>query len=73
MYVYCCRKCSFLGNQSHNNDKISEGLKRYWTEHKTDRKPYKRKYKQQWITNGIVKTRIPLDSEIPEGFHRGTK
>lgn len=70
--IYCCRKCSLLGNRSATN-KISEGLKRYYAEHKTDRKPYKRKYKQQWITNGITKTRIPLDNEIPEGFHRGTK
>ena len=72
--VYCCRKCSLLGNHSTNsNNKISEGLKRCWSEHKTDRKPYKRKYKQQWITNGTIKTRIPLSNEIPEGFHRGTK
>lgn len=74
--VYCCRKCSSFGNHTANNDKISESLKRYWAEHKTDGKlykPYKRKYKQQWITNGITNTRIPLDNEIPEGFHRGRK
>lgn len=71
--VYCCRKCSLLGNHSVNSNKISEGLKRYYAEHKTDRKPYKRKYKQQWITNGTIKTRIPLGNEIPEGFHRGRK
>lgn len=74
--VYCCRKCSLSGNRSTNsnsNNKISEGLKHYWSEHKTDRKHYKRKYKQQWITNGIIKTRIPLGNEIPDGFHRGRK
>ena len=34
-------------------------------------KPYKRKYKQVWITNGKVNTRIKEGVEIPEGFKQG--
>jgi hypothetical protein len=33
--------------------------------------PYTRKYKQQWITDGIINTRIRVDSVIPEGFRKG--
>jgi hypothetical protein len=32
---------------------------------------YKRKYKQYWINNGIIQTRIPEESSIPEGFTKG--
>jgi hypothetical protein len=34
-------------------------------------KPYKRKYKQVWITDGKINTRIKEGSEIPEGFKHG--
>lgn len=34
-------------------------------------KPYKRKYKQVWITNGIRNTRIKEGNEIPTGFKFG--
>lgn len=34
-------------------------------------KPYKRKYKQVWITDGKVNTRIKEGDEIPEGFKQG--
>jgi hypothetical protein len=33
--------------------------------------PYKRLYKQIWITDGEANTRIKEDSEIPNGFRRG--
>ena len=33
--------------------------------------PYTRKYKQQWITDGVINTRIRVDSAIPEGFRKG--
>lgn len=32
---------------------------------------YKRKYQQQWITDGNVNTRIPVTSDIPEGWKKG--
>jgi hypothetical protein len=32
---------------------------------------YKRKYKQIWINDSIIQTRIPESSQIPEGFVRG--
>lgn len=32
---------------------------------------YKRKYKQQWITDGLNNTRIPYGSTIPDGFRLG--
>lgn len=35
--------------------------------------PYKRRYRQIWVTNGTVNTRIPFDSPIPDGFTRGHK
>ena len=34
-------------------------------------KPYKRKYKQIWITDGKVNTRIKEGDMIPEGFKQG--
>jgi hypothetical protein len=33
--------------------------------------PYKRQYKQIWITNGVSNTRIKEGNVIPEGFKRG--
>jgi len=36
-------------------------------------KPYKRKYKQIWITNGKIITRINAELSIPDGFKRGRK
>lgn len=34
-------------------------------------KPYKRQYKQIWITDGKINTRIKHDDVIPQGFVRG--
>lgn len=34
-------------------------------------KRYKRKYKQIWITDGKINTRIKFDCVIPHGFRRG--
>jgi hypothetical protein len=34
-------------------------------------RPYKRLYKQQWITDGLNNTRIPFGSTIPNGFRLG--
>lgn len=33
--------------------------------------PYKRKYKQIWITNGIISTRIKDSELIPNGWNKG--
>ena len=34
-------------------------------------KPYQRKYKQKWITDGKLNTKIQFDLCIPDGFHQG--
>lgn len=34
-------------------------------------KPYKRKYGQIWITNGVANSKIKCDDEVPLGFYRG--
>jgi hypothetical protein len=34
-------------------------------------KPYKRKYKQIWINNGIINTRIKDGDDIPLNFRKG--
>lgn len=49
--------------------KISEALKNR-DENKVPR-GYKRKSKQIWINNGLISTRINLDSPIPVGFIKG--
>lgn len=47
--------------------KISNSLKNK----KSPKKPYKRKYKQMWITDGINNTRIRLSDIIPHGWCKG--
>jgi hypothetical protein len=67
--IYCSKRCSLLGtatlNRVENSRKISKSLMNRPVI------PYKRKYKQIWITNGSMNTRIKADSEIPIGFTRG--
>ena len=67
--VYCSRSCSMKStsniHRKENNKKISQTLTG-----KTP-KPYVRKYKQIWITNGIETTRIRATDTIPLGFNRG--
>jgi len=54
-----------------NYKKVSETLLNKPTINGRKNAPYVRKYKQQWITNGVINTRIRTDSEIPEGFRKG--
>lgn len=68
---FCSRICAGKYRKSKNQmtddmrKKISDSLigKKY--------EAYKRKYKQVWITDGIVTTRIKEGDKIPEGFKRG--
>lgn len=68
--TFCGRLCAGKYRKQLNNtvevrSKISASL--------TGRivSPYKRLYKQIWITDGKTNTRIKEDSEIPNGFRRG--
>jgi hypothetical protein len=68
--TFCGRLCAGKHRKQENNTeevrlKISASL--------TGRivAPYKRRYKQIWITDGKTNTRIKEDSEIPNGFRRG--
>lgn len=68
--TFCSRLCSGKQRKITNNtdevrSKISVSL--------TGREvvPYKRRYKQIWITDGKTNTRIKESSEIPLGFRRG--
>ena len=58
-----------LTKSEDHKKKISESLK----DRTRDKVPrgYKRKHKQQWITNGVENTRIRLDQTIPEGWRKG--
>jgi hypothetical protein len=68
---FCSRICAGKYRKSKNQmtddmrKKISDSLigKKY--------EAYKRKYKQVWVTDGIVTTRIKEGDKIPEGFKRG--
>lgn len=68
---FCSRTCAGKHRNSINSasaevkDKISSKLIG------KSPAPYKRKYKQMWITDGKVNTRIKENSSIPEGFRKG--
>jgi hypothetical protein len=61
----------YLDNRKINYQKVSETLKNKPLVNGRKNAPYTRKFKQQWITNGIVNTRICIDEKIPEGFKKG--
>jgi predicted nucleic acid-binding Zn ribbon protein len=73
---FCSRSCAGKFRKKHNTSKInyqkvSETLKNKPLVNGRKNAPYTRKFKQQWITNGIVNTRICIDEKIPEGFKKG--
>ncbi len=68
---FCSRVCAGRFRKSKN--KMTDEIKQRISEKLTGRdvKPYKRKYKQVWITDGKNNTRIPEGNTIPAGFIRG--
>ena len=60
-----------LKKSEEHKRKISESVKNRARAKPAEYRKYKRKYKQQWITNGIQNTRIPLDQDIPQGWRKG--
>lgn len=68
---FCSRSCAGKYRKSLNvmSEETRSKLSRLQLGKKV--KPYKRKYKQVWITNGLVNTRIRECETIPEGFKRG--
>jgi hypothetical protein len=69
--LFCSRACAGRYQKAKNimtselRNTISTSLKGRTV------KPYKRKFKQIWITNGKINTRIKESDLIPEGFKRG--
>lgn len=50
---------------------VAGSIPAWFTKNGRKNAPYLRKFKQQWITNGIVNTRISIDENIPNGFKKG--
>jgi hypothetical protein len=72
---FCSRICAGRYQKSKNtiNNKMTDEVKKKISDSLLGKKvkPYKRKYKQVWITDGKVNTRIKEGDEIPEGFKQG--
>jgi hypothetical protein len=67
---FCSRSCAGRYQQSKiKTDEIREKISNSLLGKKV--KPYKRKYKQVWITNSVINTRIKEGDIIPEGFKQG--
>jgi hypothetical protein len=68
---FCSRVCAGYYQKSKN--KMTDELKQRISKALVGKKvaPYKRKYKQIWITNGNVNTRMKEGDVIPEGFKQG--
>lgn len=68
---FCSRVCA--GKHRRTKHIMSEDMKKKISRALLGKKvsPYKRKFKQMWITNGTFNTRIKVDDEIPEGFVQG--
>lgn len=67
---FCNRSCAGKHrSKKQMTDVVKQKISQTLTGKKV--KPYKRKFKQVWITNGIVNTRIKDGDEIPEGFKQG--
>jgi hypothetical protein len=71
---FCSRICAGR-YQKRTVNKMTDDIKKKISAallgRKIKRKPYKRKYKQVWITDGKSNTRIKESSEIPAGFKLG--
>jgi hypothetical protein len=68
---FCSRVCA--GKYRKSKYQMTDEIKKKISESLIGKKvnPYKRKYKQVWITNGNINTRIRESDVIPEGFKRG--
>ena len=68
---FCSRICA--GRYQKSKNLMTDDLRKYISNSMLGKKlkPYKRKYKQIWITDGKVNTKIKEGDEIPEGFNRG--
>lgn len=68
---FCNRKCA--GRYQKSKNKMTDELKTKISESLLGKKvkSYKRKYKQIWITDGKINTRIKKGDEIPLGFRTG--
>ena len=67
---FCSRHCSGKHRKiSNNTDEVRSKISSSLTGRTVI--PYKRLYKQIWITDGKTNTRIKESSEIPLGFRRG--
>jgi hypothetical protein len=68
---FCSRTCAGRYRKSKNlmTDEVRKKISNTLLGKKV--KPYKRKYKQIWITDGIINTRIQEGDIIPKGFKRG--
>lgn len=68
---FCNRICA--GKYQKSKNQMTDNMKKKISNSLLGKmvKPYKRKYKQVWITDGKVNTRIKEGDEIPEGFKQG--
>lgn len=68
---FCSRICAgkYRKDKNQMTDELRDKISKSLLGKKV--KPYKRKYKQVWITDGKVNTRIKYGDEIPEGFKQG--
>lgn len=68
---FCSRICAGRYRKSKNlmTDEVKKKISNSLLGKKV--KPYKRKYKQIWITDGNINTRIREGNIIPEGFRQG--
>lgn len=68
---FCNRVCA--GRYQSSKIKMSDEIKKKISQSLIGKKikPYKRKYKQIWINDGKINTRIKEGSIIPEGFKYG--
>lgn len=68
---FCSRTCAGRYQKSKNSitDEVRKKVSNSLLGKKV--KPYKRKYKQIWITDGSINTRIREGDVIPDGFKQG--
>lgn len=68
---FCSRVCA--GRYRKSKYQMTDNIRKKISESLVGKKvkPYKRRYKQLWITDGRVNTRIKEGDVIPEGFRTG--
>lgn len=68
---FCSRTCA--GKYQKSMNQMTDDMKQRISQTLKGKKvkPYTRKFKQVWITDGKVNTRIKANAEIPVGFRRG--